>query len=271
MRGKHLRPVFVVPEHGLIPAYAGKTSYYKSDVLGLGAHPRVCGENIYPSLKAYTARGSSPRMRGKLSTWVFVRLIHGLIPAYAGKTSGVTVDRDNAEAHPRVCGENALPTSANFEATGSSPRMRGKLVLGLGNAIKDRLIPAYAGKTLSTSPRISRPRAHPRVCGENTWPWSLRARSLGSSPRMRGKPDMELDAYTIAGLIPAYAGKTDDRLTGDQIPRAHPRVCGENALWAAQQKTPDGSSPRMRGKPLAIATGIPASGLIPAYAGKTGV
>ena len=80
---------------------------------------------------------------------------------------------------------------------------------------------------------------------------------------------MELDAYTIAGLIPAYAGKTDDRLTGDQIPRAHPRVCGENALWAAQQKTPDGSSPRMRGKPLAIATGIPASGLIPAYAGKT--
>ena len=30
-----------------------------------------------------------------------------------------------------------------------------------------------------------------------------------------------------------------------------------------------GSSPRVRGKPLAIATGIPASGLIPACAGKT--
>ena len=86
---------------------------------------------------------------------------------------------------------------------------------------------------------------------------------------MRGKQGQGRVEGADDRLIPACAGKTQTLHAPIWHARAHPRVCGENfvAFQAASSKM--GSSPRVRGKPLAIATGIPASGLIPACAGKT--
>ena len=58
--------------------------------------------------------------------------------------------------------------------TGGSPLMR-------------RLIPAWAGKTVSTSRTATTPRAHPRVGGENVLCGEDGVASWGSSPRGRGK------------------------------------------------------------------------------------
>ena len=52
--------------------------------------------------------------------------------------------------------------------------------------------------------------------------------------------------------------------------RAHPRAGGENAVARPRPRRPGGSSPRRRGKQNRAATSMPASGLIPAQAGKTG-
>ena len=72
---------------GLIPAWAGKTanndSYNASDM----AHPRVGGENGKLDDAKHTLTGSSPRGRGKLAIGDRLRLVRGLIPAWAGKTS----------------------------------------------------------------------------------------------------------------------------------------------------------------------------------------
>ena len=52
--------------------------------------------------------------------------------------------------------------------------------------------------------------------------------------------------------------------------RAHPRVCGENAITSAYKHSCAGSSPRVRGKPLLFNITVSLCGLIPACAGKTG-
>ena len=71
---------------------------------------------------------------------------------------------------------------------GSSPRVRGKLVVSSDNPLIPRLIPACAGKTLSKPLTPFAARAHPRVCGENALSNVIQARRAGSSPRVRGKP-----------------------------------------------------------------------------------
>ena len=70
----------------LIPAWAGKTRALDGDRGGLGAHPRVGGENGR-TITGYRRRyGSSPRGRGKPAPLRPGCPERGLIPAWAGKT-----------------------------------------------------------------------------------------------------------------------------------------------------------------------------------------
>ena len=188
VRGKREGPRGQLGEDRLIPACAGKTTPPSWSCSTRRAHPRVCGENRGPQLAQPVGAGSSPRVRGKLPHVLGRRLVAGLIPACAGKTSPSTGTCRRRRAHPRVCGENIEPKTMPNPALGSSPRVRGKppgdLVLGQAG----RLIPACAGKTPSPFPRGRPDAAHPRVCGENGAPVPYQVRHGGSSPRVRGKP-----------------------------------------------------------------------------------
>ena len=70
-------------------------------------------------------------------------------------------------------------------------------------------------------------------------------------------------------LIPAHAGKTQIGIEVVARERAHPRACGENSKWTYNPQKKLGSSPRMRGKHVALDLGPVDGGLIPAHAGKT--
>ena len=269
MRGKlcEVRP----PLFGirLIPARAGKTATSAATARISSAHPRACGENAHPSRPRAPPPGSSPRVRGKRKPPRSRGRVGRLIPARAGKT----VDRVHAglqsRAHPRACGENNAGVSGNASILGSSPRVRGKWQRPRPVHLRGRLIPARAGKT--SPPRTSwcSGTAHPRACGENPDRQCGTARSRGSSPRVRGKPDRLRALADDLRLIPARAGKT--RCTHARVPplRAHPRACGENAGGAHPRLGPGGSSPRVRGKLRPGAHRLRALGLIPARAGKT--
>ena len=91
----------------------------------------------------------------------------------------------------------------------------------------------------------------------------------GSSPRVRGKRGPDPPDHVPEGLIPARAGKTVPCEGAAQGDGAHPRACGENEALAADQPRQRGSSPRVRGKPRAMASAASPRGLIPARAGKT--
>ena len=112
-----------------------------------------------------------------------------------------------------------------------------------------RLIPARAGKTVLVEEDRGLGGAHPRACGENSSSMVKPLRTVGSSPRVRGKP-VPLQAQPgFSGLIPARAGKTGPPGAPGRQYRAHPRACGENAVVVAYNKSEAGSSPRVRGKP----------------------
>ena len=147
--------------------------------------------------------------------------------------------------------------------------MRGKPALhGTVKAAK-RNIPAYAGKTDLAFMGIDYREEHPRVCGENTPPLAFGATPWGTSPRMRGKPSFVCCRRPWRRNIPAYAGKTSLLCFPRLRLAEHPRVCGENLLIVAVVLTGVGTSPRMRGKPLASPSVSIWSRNIPAYAGKT--
>ena len=91
----------------------------------------------------------------------------------------------------------------------------------------------------------------------------------GSSPRVRGKLPHRNPLKPNDRLIPACAGKTTAAEGRGSGRRAHPRVCGENALLNVITLSASGSSPRVRGKPSMVAMPSLTMGLIPACAGKT--
>ena len=271
VRGKRPRRRARAQEDRLIPARAGKTRSVCAAARRERAHPRACGENVASASEWGGTTGSSPRVRGKPSMKSAAILAHWLIPARAGKTTAASSAVSSGGAHPRACGENVRWTSQADREGGSSPRVRGKLLLLRWGPRSRRLIPARAGKTRTGRRPRRRGPAHPRACGENHMAPSSAARSGGSSPRVRGKPLQHGRPPARGRLIPARAGKTSSAAFPLSGGAAHPRACGEN--WPASGMTANGagSSPRVRGKRVLEGDEGRKVGLIPARAGKTGV
>ena len=131
------------------------------------------------------------------------------------------------------------------------------------------IIPAYAGNTSHPRRRTGRKTDHPRVCEEHFGRRRVAGVVAGSSPRMRGTPWLNPSRMSIGGIIPAYAGNTDQSIIAFPSCGDHPRVCGEHLVFAAAHEETEGSSPRMRGtlRPAIHSPRFP--GIIPAYAGNT--
>ena len=136
---------------GLIPAWSGKTECVPVVLDLQGAHPRVGGENWKRSIPNRLLPGSSPRGRGKQNFWSTVLQPLGLIPAWAGKTGESQKGKGRTRAHPRVGGENIATEVFGGIVSGSSPRGRGKPTLYDAPYQPAGLIPAWAGKTSTSS------------------------------------------------------------------------------------------------------------------------
>ena len=64
---------------------------------------------------------------------------------------------------------------------------------------------------------------------------------------MRGTQFATFEPLADEGIIPAYAGNTNDIIAHDPNTWDHPRVCGEHTFFTQVKDTGAGSSPRMRG------------------------
>ena len=167
MRGTLGRLRHLSEDPGIIPAYAGNTGVALRWLPGRRDHPRVCGEHRLTCRGEPLRLGSSPRMRGTHQTSVAQSYCRGIIPAYAGNTIKAVDTSGASRDHPRVCGEHICADNLSAVSAGSSPRMRGTLVSILRNHATPRIIPAYAGNTMSRIHRTAGTRDHPRVCGEH--------------------------------------------------------------------------------------------------------
>mgnify|MGYP000910733686 CR=1 FL=1 len=248
-RGKLRRVRTSCWPRGLIPARAGKTSGCVLPGSNWAAHPRAGGENAARDDDRLPRGGSSPRGRGKHGVYFPSDDPVRLIPARAGKTSRPLLRSRRPRAHPRAGGENRYPCPRQPRAGGSSPRGRGKRRAAAPVTVVPRLIPARAGKTCAHLEVRLLGRAHPRAGGENLSSSSPSRDVRGSSPRGRGKRNMKYNSVKSCRLIPARAGKTRPSVETGSSSAAHPRAGGENCHNTSGQATPQGSSPRGRGKP----------------------
>ena len=91
----------------------------------------------------------------------------------------------------------------------------------------------------------------------------------GSSPRMRGSPQLDNDAFRALRIIPADAGLTTTCTTATWTSRDHPRGCGAHSVQHHLGTSSPGSSPRVRGSRREIRQVIILPGIIPAGAELT--
>ncbi len=93
--------------------------------------------------------------------------------------------------------------------------------------------------------------AHPRACGDHRLVRVEDRGGGGSSPRVRGPRVRRRDDGLLPRLIPARAGTTWPHPTSGPRRPAHPRACGDHGSRGAIRVGGEGSSPRVRGPPLA--------------------
>ena len=289
MRGTHHQRHRKTRRPGIIPAYAGNTVDEVVCEAQQRDHPRVCGEHKLFTSLLRNLRGSSPRMRGTRRCRAYVEHVNGIIPAYAGNTVPriplMACNWDHPRVcgehffcsvtslslwdHPRVCGEHVTTPHAQDKQAGSSPRMRGTPASSEADAPDCGIIPAYAGNTDGCPWPCESDGDHPRVCGEHPKRGRTVRPSTGSSPRMRGTLRRRRCRAGYHGIIPAYAGNTDNLAVNRVHPWDHPRVCGEHGGFSAKVAKSKGSSPRMRGTLVGVSCVSNWLRIIPAYAGNT--
>ena len=229
----------------------------------------MCGEKFTCFAHRSTLPGSPPRVRGKVLAAGLNDLVDGITPACAGKSLLPPSAPFPVRDHPRVCGEKSYSLAVLGAASGSPPRVRGKVMSLPQVACTSRITPACAGKSCRASAKRFPSGDHPRVCGEKEndpmkSPWTE-----GSPPRVRGKADPKKHRTRQAGITPACAGK---RLGNKPIiitSGDHPRVCGEKNGRRYRSEKTQGSPPRVRGKGLLSKKSLLRGGITPACAGKS--
>ena len=248
---------------------AGETTRIASNIRLSSVHPRVCGGNELGGHHDESHAGPSPRVRGKRPHGDDGSRDRGSIPACAGETPeplGITL---RPAVHPRVCGGNSTTSASAEIRSGPSPRVRGKRRIHAPTKACRRSIPACAGETIGVSYITDSPWVHPRVCGGNPHRRELIRLAGGPSPRVRGKPEVEMLAPRRGRSIPACAGETPPCPHSSKPFQVHPRVCGGNTRMRQKRSQPQGPSPRVRGKRTTSVVRDTPLGSIPACAGET--
>ena len=130
-----------------IPAQAGNTRSSICATMSIAVHPRAGGEHGASDQPQNPCNGSSPRRRGTPIARPRAVRSQRFIPAQAGNTAAMALERVVPAVHPRAGGEHDMERSRMLAGDGSSPRRRGTLPPGRSCRRSRRFIPAQAGNT----------------------------------------------------------------------------------------------------------------------------
>ena len=166
-------------------------------------------------------------------------------------------------------GDDSGIPSPSSSIAGSPPRARGRRGRGGRRSATHGLTPACAGTTVKQPFRSTFQEAHPRVRGDDAAKGMESLTLEGSPPRARGRLTARKLDEIRRGLTPACAGTTTAQLVAAGVPRAHPRVRGDDRRRPGLQALGQGSPPRARGRRGDRAGPGRRPGLTPACAGTT--
>jgi len=194
-----------------IPARAGNAQSTSVWLIATPVHPRTCGERSAVAVRWLRKFGSSPHVRG---THVLADHLLGLprfIPARAGNADWCHGSLLLIPVHPRTCGERRKLSRAGIINAGSSPHVRGTLLMSSSPPPVWRFIPARAGNARHRHRAHHRLPVHPRTCGERDRDAFAESSWAGSSPHVRGTPQLLQIRQLITRFIPARAGNASTR------------------------------------------------------------
>ena len=215
--------------------------------------------------------GSSPHTRGAPPTPPAPSAPFGIIPAYAGSTPKAAPRTPTRPDHPRIRGEHLQREAHATASVGSSPHTRGAPKGTVTETRESRIIPAYAGSTVSVGYDRTQSWDHPRIRGEHVDDSWVTGAAAGSSPHTRGAHPPCPRVRRFRRIIPAYAGSTAlARVSSRHMPD-HPRIRGEHVAPHGATILEPGSSPHTRGALLDKVKALAELRIIPAYAGSTRV
>ena len=146
-RGKDAAEVKATGPVGITPAWAGKSVHPLHYSVVHGDHPRVGGEKCARTAHPSALAGSPPRGRGKGRTIKTIAAFTRITPAWAGKRAFSFSLALALQDHPRVGGEKYVDCRCEGGAIGSPPRGRGKGLPTVEKPNRQRITPAWAGKS----------------------------------------------------------------------------------------------------------------------------
>ena len=234
----------------IIPARAGFTDSYFSELHSCSDHPRSRGVYAPWGLLVWLPRGSSPLARGLQPRRGQARRLARIIPARAGFTLGRMSRLGHTTDHPRSRGVYVRSCQRPPAFSGSSPLARGLLSSIIDLLQTFGIIPARAGFTQRRS-------------------FSGRS-GPGSSPLARGLRSTASGTENLERIIPARAGFTSSSSGLVWSGGDHPRSRGVYVDRGAQILSYFGSSPLARGLPPLPSVKNTNVRIIPARAGFTG-
>ena len=188
-------------------------------------------------------------------------LLHGSIPACAGKPCSRRSACIARRVHPRVCGE-ALTARGESPSAFDERRILAACVAPPSNT--GRIL----GRRALSPRRLARLGATPDF---HDGLLTFRVREMlskGPSPRVRGSRKSRPASARCSGSIPACAGKPSPPPRIQTDCRVHPRVCGEAMGLSLRAACGRGPSTRVRGSPRHEPRADARARSIPACAGK---
>ena len=116
-----------------------------------GITPADAGTRRTAADSYYQLKGSPPRMRGQGHLEPDPKTAHRITPADAGTSDSLVFDCVLKEDHPRGCGDKLLVLLPLPLTQGSPPRMRGQGRRGWVGIQRERITPADAGTSWTSS------------------------------------------------------------------------------------------------------------------------
>ena len=172
---------------GIISACAEQTSIKSIEGVDVWDHLRVCGADAFDGLDDVVREGSSPRVRSRHHQGHRKRQTAGIISACAEQThadnTGICWPRD----HLRVCGADCTSLLNTVSSSGSSPRVRSRLLQKFRVHGVSGIISACAEQTPTPCMKPTWNTDHLRVCGADAVAITLMVWMTGSSPRVRSR------------------------------------------------------------------------------------
>ena len=175
--------------------------------------------------------GSSPRVWGTAA--LHTMQINGarFIPTGVGNRSGRLGACLSPPVHPHGCGEQQICIKRSSAKRGSSPRVWGTGVAGIGLLTLKRFIPTGVGNRAGFRTCRRQYSVHPHGCGEQCAHVVTFPSHSGSSPRVWGTDDRLCAAGYSDRFIPTGVGNSCRWPTYWAGFAVHPHGCGEQTIY----------------------------------------